>query len=845
MLICPQCASSLTENQHFCAVCGYKLMNTAGDVSQPLLSPPIFPLTSPSGAEPDVANPHAAHPVQGALQKWLPRYPTNPIVGAIIGAVVAIIVCITLMLIYTLIVRAVSDGPISIAIENGLPIIPLVNFSPLDYIAFAQHPSLTLMFSPLLGRGRSNTTLDLPLTLLILIPAISLAIGGYFSASADRSNQLRLSLIRAAAIGPIYGVTMAMLITLFGDHQKTVNDYSSSLAVNTSIPALVLYGILWGTLFGMLGGFVKLFGQRWRASTVATLLNRPRSAVVASATGALAAIGVGLLLSMPLFFFVVGSADTQQQLRHMLNFPPSSGISTGVVLLGLTVLSLPAAAWLFAFSSGAFIVLNAPVGANGVSAPTRLGEAWIFNLPTEQHAYLLLVLIPVVAYFIGGRVTARVLGVVSLRQRVQASALMSVFSGILMCVLTLIGFNVSLADGGASGVPVSILGPDIGSSFLGALAFGIIFGMLGSTLYRFPRPRVSRRSGNPLLNRLTGQPARVWLYSAVTVSITLGVLATLGGTFGTTLSRSLPYTSLQNVVGIFGGVMLGLPLLLFIIALITDIATVPASPNATSVPQLPLTTPQPPPVSTPSAQGTALLNRSLGYTRSLILVGVGVIFVLTLYNLVPALISPDIRAKYPQVQAVISGVQPGAHVHVGQSITFSALNSSGNDLFYSWTFGDGTTSNQPTVTKVIGDNREIYQVSLAVADPLATSVGVYGLPFISLQSADRGHSSVVSNSLSLAPAPPTANFISYTDGYGNIYFDASSSVGSNLTYDWNFGDPTGLYGNASSSTVALANHVYSNKTSALYTVTLTVTDDHGQRATIAKLIAVPPTPGLP
>ena len=232
----------------------------------------------------------------------------------------------------------------------------------------------------------------------------------------------------------------------------------------------------------------------------------------------------------------------------------------------------------------------------------------------------------------------------------------------------------------------------------------------------------------------------------------------------------------------------------------------------------------PPPVSTAAISG--LGSR---YVRSLILVAASVIFVLVLYNLLPGLVAQSVRAAYPRVQAVISGVQTGGQIKAGQSVTLSATGSVGKDLTYLWTFDDGSTSNQPTLTKTFDSPAHGTSVTLAVSDPL------YG------PSGGADHISQTSITLTVLPPPPTASFTATPDSFGYVSFDASGSMGSNLQYQWDFGDPSSGTANIEASSYdSQPYHYYANTTAATYTVTLTVTDDYGQTATTTQQVTVTP-----
>src|SRR5262249_25139567 len=194
----------------------------------------------------------------------------------------------------------------------------------------------------------------LPLTTLLLLPAISLFFGGYISASTDYSNQLRFVLARAAAVGPIYGVLLTFLTAIFGSQNL------SGATLAPSWGTMLLFSVVIGTIFASLGGLVKIFRQRWRAGTLAYLLSEPRGVLTAGMSGALGAVATGLVLSLPVYLFGVGLSDTQQRFGQAL-ISSSSLSSTsasppeGLLLILYLVLALPGMVTLLAFGSGASI----------------------------------------------------------------------------------------------------------------------------------------------------------------------------------------------------------------------------------------------------------------------------------------------------------------------------------------------------------------------------------------------------------------------------------------------------------------------------------------------------------
>jgi len=139
---------------------------------------------------------------------------------------------------------------------------------------------------------------------------------------------------------------------------------------------------------------------------------------------------------------------------------------------------------------------------------------------------------------------------------------------------------------------------------------------------------------------------------------------------------------------------------------------------------------------------------------------------------------------------------------------------------FDWDFGDGTTGSGASVSHSYSTARS-YAVTLTVTN-------------------DRGVAASTTRTVELAPStPPSASFVfSPTDpAPGNlvIFTETSRPVPgrTNVRFDWNFGDPSSPANVASGSTVS---HPYPNPGS--FVVTLTVTDDLGQRSVATQAVTV-------
>jgi PKD repeat protein len=181
-------------------------------------------------------------------------------------------------------------------------------------------------------------------------------------------------------------------------------------------------------------------------------------------------------------------------------------------------------------------------------------------------------------------------------------------------------------------------------------------------------------------------------------------------------------------------------------------------------------------------------------------------------------------AKDPTAAFVYSPDQPA----VGDPIFFDASSSkadAGHSIVsYAWTFGDGTPAGSGrTISKSYATTGK-YTVVLTVTD-------------------DLGHTGITPNQVTVgAASTPTADFsISPSPAPVGVQVtvDASTSttsVGQTIVlYEWNFGDSTTIY----STTSRTQAHSYTM--AGAYTISLTITDSIGRKASAAKQLSVTAT----
>jgi PKD repeat protein len=142
------------------------------------------------------------------------------------------------------------------------------------------------------------------------------------------------------------------------------------------------------------------------------------------------------------------------------------------------------------------------------------------------------------------------------------------------------------------------------------------------------------------------------------------------------------------------------------------------------------------------------------------------------------------------------------------SCTFTDLSSdpdAGDGVAsWSWAFGDNATSSSQNAAHTYGAAGD-FDVTLTVTDN---------------NGGTKSMTKSVSVTATPAPGGPTANFTVVCTSLDCTFTDASTTDGSGVTWDWDFGD-----GSAHSSAQNPPVHTYVASGLATYTATLTVTDN--------------------
>ncbi|HYT27815.1 MAG TPA: hypothetical protein VEL72_02260 [Ktedonobacteraceae bacterium] len=637
-------------------------------LQQPPSSYPSWPgvAGAPFQPPPQPDRPMAPPPPPSPFQHWLirtfqPSLAGNAILGIVLGALVAVVLGGAIAVILEAIFHALApsfgiNGNFGASgqdiLDYSLGLIPLhAPFRDGMQLFFLMHGFAGhLQYTPG-GSFNFNATLNG----LLIIPALALTLGGYIAASTDLQNRAVSSLLRGAAIAIPYAALLIALapqvngnLPLFpGEPTTDVNTFTID---STS---LLLYGLIWGAIFGLLGATLKLGRGRWRHMVVQFLHTRPRPQIVGMLTGGLAASGLGILLSMlVLYGFLAFSAFSVPIFtQNLCNF--GFGLANWQYMTGWAIAQGPLhAVNLFFYSFGAPVNIVNPKSLNqgcfyinSLTGSDHVTYSLLGGSPHLPNWTFVFLAIPVVSLFLGGRVSAAFGKAQTSGQGLVQGALIAVPFTILMMLLSVFTMIV-LQDTGTfnSG---SSTNTTLTQSFgvapfdllLWALLSGAVLGGLGgiyqtSSFKQSVRGTLSpfagllRWLGTPgyaLFNRLRGgnrsapRTTALWLlYGAAFSALILVIAVGVAAVYFISLNQSVPSDVITRTRDIMSTLLVALPGLLLISAAVAALTEekvpqvqavmaappfMPTGPMGGPMPPVPPVPPQYPPQSYPNYQG--------------------------------------------------------------------------------------------------------------------------------------------------------------------------------------------------------------------------------------------------
>jgi hypothetical protein len=502
-----------------------------------------------------------------------------PWATAALGAIVALAVGLALTVIVAWLWAGAVGGVLS-AVQST-PAGPylsgfvqsLLTPNVLQMFAVEHRIPLSMQIAATAGPGLSvsgSITLSTPLTTLLVVPALALVLGGVIAGASDLRRRPGRSIARGALVGPFYAALLAVL-AVFSASDVSGNAYgiNGSVSIGPSVSAALFYGLLWGTLFGALGGWIQLTGGAFLASALPALLRLKPSRLIGALSGAGVAFVGGLLGGMALA--LAGAS--------YLGVRADSGVtpvnSPGLAILLALILAPSLAVAGFALASGASVDVFQSASLPRLVAHSSALGAFGVARPLLPTAYLLTSL-PILCYLLGGRVAARLAGA----DRPRAAAIDGALMGVpLSLLITLAALLASASE--AIRLPgqeaMAGVAPSAGRTFLAVLIAGAVCGGLGGIstlaaprLVALPdavRLRVRRLGASIVLplDRLMGQPvgkvhsgARLWLYAATLAAVGLGALPILLG----------PLSQVRWLDAVVVALLVGVPLLCCVAALL-------------------------------------------------------------------------------------------------------------------------------------------------------------------------------------------------------------------------------------------------------------------------------------
>lgn len=544
------------------------------------------------------------------IRVFQPALASNPWLGIILGSLLAIVggvlvsalVLVIAHNILSINMHNVASSGYSIEDrEDGLlGIYPLhASFrDSLQLFLVIQGPALHF-FSTSTSNSNSymNTyTSYSPLNGLLLLPALLLTFSGYLSACTDFQNRFSTSLWRGAAIALPYTFLLSILASQVNGPAIGVD----GLTLNVDMPEVLLFGLLWGALFGMLGASLKISQGKWRHMLYSFVRTNTRPQLLGSVIGSLAAIGLGLALTLlTLYAFVANTSYSAPILAS------NACILTNWQSLTLwSIVQGPIhAVNAFAFSFGAPLTFVNQMGSSSCFyTPATHATLSLLDPTIHQHSWLYaLLLIPGLSLFLGGRASVAASRVRHIGPAAIQGALIALPFTIFMIVLALLSVisNVSITSTStttSSSTLIQSASVDMFNMLLWALLSSAFFGLLGGMYQASPLQNGVRTIGvalayplrlvceplYKLLDLCSGQShlsqrslGRTFLYATLLVTVLLAVVTFVVGSYLINANQSLTFDDNQRIFNVLSVLVITLPGILLLCSAATALSTDP------------------------------------------------------------------------------------------------------------------------------------------------------------------------------------------------------------------------------------------------------------------------------
>lgn len=570
--------------------------------------PPLMPSTGMQRLLVRVFGPTiSAHPVFGIL------------LGSVIAAAAGLLVSAILLSIAHAIAPVVPPSSSGMTgedvIDYALGIIPLHNLyrDSLQFFLIMHGAAIHTQYTNNAQAYYYSNTSYFSLYGLLVVPAILLTLGGFIAASTEFHNRLLHSLWRGVGIAIPYTVFLFIMASqASGCIPSNGADYSGLLCqsgsnVPTSLlsidnTTLLIFGLLWGGIFGLLGASLAIARGQWRSMIFYYLRSTSRPQVLGVIVGGLASVGLGILLALLVVFSFMAYSSYSLPLltSHVCLI---TGDWQSLVLWAITQGPLYAVNVLF-LSSGAPINFNNPQQASCFYTGAVHTSISLFGTnPTLSPWTHLLLAIPIIGLFFGGRVSAAIGRANSIGAGAVQGGLMALPFSLLMLLLSVLctitnAYSISGSTGSAAPVSyVSTAGVSAFDLFLWTLFGGAVVGAIGG-MYQISSMKLVGSSlrqalaaplvtlGKPfffVLDKWSRQPisvhrsaSRTLLYGAFLCAMFLLIIAGVAGANLIALDQVITFDQNMRVRDILSVILVALPGLLLLGAIGSALATDPS-----------------------------------------------------------------------------------------------------------------------------------------------------------------------------------------------------------------------------------------------------------------------------
>ena len=568
----------------------------------------IVPLPAVSPAQLVSAPSQVSLPPLNALQRFLvrvfqPAMASNALFGILLGGLIAAV--LGALLSWLLLIAAYAIAPHAVSyfgqnsqgsIDFALGIYPLHAPWRDSLQLFLVMHGVPFQEQYQSGTDLSQYTAIAPLSGLLLLPALLLTFGGYLAACTDLQNRSQSSLLRGATVAVPYTLLLLLMTTqVNGPLPSSPGNgpsISETLSMNSGL--ILVFGLLWGALFGTLGASLKLAQGQWRNMLRRYFLLTRHPQVIGMLVGGLSAAGLGLALSLLVVFGFLALSTFSVPLLARLCSP---GDWQYLLIWGLSQGPLHAAnLYFFSFGTPITITNTFPGDYSCFYSNTPHTVLTLRDTPFPSWLYAVL-LLPVISLFYGGRASVAVSRVRGAGPAAIQGALIAVPFTMLMMLLSLISTITNTTTSSAAGSAGATYAQSAGAAaidiVLWALLSGAVLGALGgiyeSSSASISVSRLLTTIGSAvslplrplfhLFDELSGQAhsvqrtsARSLFYSAFAVALLLAIIALIAGGALITFSQTVSFQENQRIRDILSVLLITLPGLLLLSSCVSALA---------------------------------------------------------------------------------------------------------------------------------------------------------------------------------------------------------------------------------------------------------------------------------